>query len=405
VSTNAARRTDAISRALERIDWDFADENPSAPNMRLNGVHWYPATFVAPLIATMLDILTPEPAITVLDPFCGSGTAVLEAWYRGHDAAGADSNQFAIDISRARVKLVRYGSDKIGAALASDFERWRARVHADRAALAGAAEWAAIAEEAERWFVPRALEDIALTKRWIAHKAPERWRAVLRVLLSALLKRSSRVRDYHYTYIVDRSRVKSPALDDPRLAELFATKVRATFRAGANLRTALSERGLTDFDSPPAFTRALAGNLGHIGQESIDLVLTSPPYFGMNDYVRSQYLTSLVYPSTGYQRDLVAESGSRRDRTKEPALRSYIDDMTESFRECRRVLRSGGLIAMFLGHSRSRLARENDVVGQLGGRLDELGFEAVWRGERRIRFRKITSTPSSSEAVWILRRN
>lgn len=391
-----------VSRALDRIDWDFADENPSAPKMRLNGVHWYPATFVAPLIGTMLDILAPEGPARVLDPFCGSGTAPLEAWYRGHCALGTDSNAFAISLSRARVRLVRGGTAPLGRRLASEFETWAGTNQGNRDDLPQAI---GIANEASHWFVPEALRDIALTKAWVENEAPERWRSVLRVLLSSLLKRCSKVRDYHYTYIVDRSKVKSPALGDPDFSRLFAERLETIFRAGANMRAALREQGTINLDSPPSFRRAAAGDLRHIEAGEIDLILTSPPYFGMNDYVRSQYLTSLVFPSPAYQRDVDLESGSRRKRTSGPALTQYLADMRAGFAECERVLHPDGLIAIFLGHSQSRLARESNVVGQLAQELAELGFEEIWKGERRIRFRKITSTPSSSEYVWILRRS
>ena len=394
----------AVRMALDRVDWDFADENPSTPSMRLNGVHWYPATFVAPLIGTMLDILVPEGHANVMDPFCGSGTAPLEAWYRGHAAFGADSNAFAVRLSRARTKLVREGTSKQGEQLAASFVAYITGAQGDHGRTMQVDE-AGINPEAKRWFVPVALADIALAKSWIEIEAPERWRTTLRVLLSSLLKRGSRVRDYHYTYIVDRSRVKTPSEADPELARQFAERLKTALSAGANMRAALLQQGTIDLEKPPSFRRTQASNLSHVADGEIDVILTSPPYFGMNDYVRSQYLTWLVYPDSGFERDLELESGSRRMRTSKPALRRYLDDMERAFKECRRVLHHGGLLTVFLGHSQSRLAREEDVVGKLARSLEALDFTSIWKGERKIRFRKITSTPSSSEHVWILRRN
>lgn len=391
-----------VAKSLEQVDWDFADENPSAPNMRLNGVHWYPATFIAPLVANMLDILAPDGRARILDPFSGSGTAPLEAWYRGHSASGSDTNSFAIALARSRVKLVREGSSALGERMSAEFREFHSQAHTDRACPPAIRD--EDAAELERWFVPDVVQDVAIVKGWIEGAAPDRWRPTLRVLLSSVLKRCSRVRDYHYTYIVDRSRVKKPAESNPELARQFAERVEFSFRAGANMRAALREQGRVQLEKPPTFTRASSGNLAHIETGEIDIVLTSPPYFGMNDYVRSQYLTSLVYPSKSFDRDLSVESGSRRMRSSEPALRRYLGDMTDAFSEAHRVLRKGGLIAIFMGHSQSKLAREANVLGQLTAALEGLGFDPIWQGERRIRFRKITSTPSSSEHVWILRR-
>jgi hypothetical protein len=395
---------EAVSRGLSRIDWDFADENPSSVNMRLNGVHWYPATFIAPLIGTLLDILAPEPPVSLFDPFSGSGTAPIEAWYRGHRAYGSDSSAFAVALAKSRVQLIRHASADTGTRLAQQAQGWCDRVARDSHARSEAERFASILPEAARWFVPDALRDIAAAKWWIETEAPQDWRETLRVLLSSILKRSSIVREYHYTYIVDRSRVENPWRDNPQLAETFTQKLITAFHGAAHLRTALRERGRIDLDGPPAFDRCSATEIKSVDNGAADVIVTSPPYFGMNDYVRSQYLTSLVYPSADFERDLGEESGSRRQRRSEPALAKYLADMDAAFDECFRILKPDGLLALFLGHSRSRLAREADVVGRLGTLLDARGFEAVWKGERRIRFRKITSTPSSSEFVWIFRR-
>lgn len=394
-----------LASALDRIDWDFADENPSTVNMRQNGVHWYPATFVAPLIGTLLDILGPERPATVLDPFCGSGTAALESWFRGYRALGSDNNSFAVALCKARVNILRHGSARTGERIAGQFERWAAGARSEAGTLARAHEFAGIDPEAARWFVPAAVDDIALVKSWVEHHAPARWRASLRVLLSSLLKRSSRVRDYHYTYIVDRSRVANPAVADPQVGRLFAQKLRSTHLAAERLRAVLLEQGLANLEQPPVLSRARAERLAHIEDGAVQLILTSPPYFGMNDYVRSQYLTSLVYPSEDYERDLRLESGSRRDRNSPAALAAYVKDMEASFKECRRVLDPDGQLVLFLGHSRSRLARESGLLERLMEILTREGFEKHWAAQRRIRFRKITSTPSSSEHVWVLRRS
>ena len=48
--------------------------------------------------------LTASPAapLTVLDPFCGSGTVLLEAALRGHLAIGVDVNPLARLLSRVK---------------------------------------------------------------------------------------------------------------------------------------------------------------------------------------------------------------------------------------------------------------------------------------------------------------
>ena len=64
-------------------------------------IHWYPAKMFYKIPAEILASLTAE-TLTVLDPFCGSGTVLLEAALRGHSAIGIDVNPLARLISRVK---------------------------------------------------------------------------------------------------------------------------------------------------------------------------------------------------------------------------------------------------------------------------------------------------------------
>lgn len=80
-------------------DWDF----PASPR-RVGDVHPYPARFIPELPALALDCLGASGP--VLDPFCGSGTTLVEAVRRGQRALGVDLNPIACLISR--VKTTRW---------------------------------------------------------------------------------------------------------------------------------------------------------------------------------------------------------------------------------------------------------------------------------------------------------
>lgn len=96
-STGAAARPD-VDLFLE-ADWDF----PGSPR-RSGDVHPYPARFIPEVPALALDCLRPNGP--VLDPFCGSGTTLVESVQRGHSAIGIDLNPIACLMSR--VKTTRW---------------------------------------------------------------------------------------------------------------------------------------------------------------------------------------------------------------------------------------------------------------------------------------------------------
>jgi site-specific DNA-methyltransferase (cytosine-N4-specific) len=87
---------DIIGRLAE-IDWGFSEiELVDVISL----IHPYPARFTAALPRTLIRILGVPSDTAVLDPFCGSGTTLLEAHSVGIPAVGIDLNPIACLISR-----------------------------------------------------------------------------------------------------------------------------------------------------------------------------------------------------------------------------------------------------------------------------------------------------------------
>ena len=75
-----------------------------------NLIHQYPAKLLSniPYFFLQSDLFCPKNGV-VLDPFCGSGTVMLEANISGRNAYGADANPLAVLI--AQVKTTYISSD------------------------------------------------------------------------------------------------------------------------------------------------------------------------------------------------------------------------------------------------------------------------------------------------------
>ena len=65
-------------------------------------LHWYPAKMFHRIPAAILEALRLPPGSTVLDPFCGSGTVLVEALSHNCSAIGMDLHPLARMISRAK---------------------------------------------------------------------------------------------------------------------------------------------------------------------------------------------------------------------------------------------------------------------------------------------------------------
>jgi len=70
-----------------------------------HGIHPYPAKMVPQIAREIIRRFTKEKAL-VLDPFCGSGTVLLEALIAGRNGIGIDTNPLACLIARAKTTVL-----------------------------------------------------------------------------------------------------------------------------------------------------------------------------------------------------------------------------------------------------------------------------------------------------------
>jgi hypothetical protein len=97
-----ARDLRQADQRLRRIDWDFIDSQSESP---FSALHWHPCRFVSQIPASLIGILCP-PGGVVLDPFCGSGTVLVEAQRLGRRSIGVDLNPISCLITRAKTAAV-----------------------------------------------------------------------------------------------------------------------------------------------------------------------------------------------------------------------------------------------------------------------------------------------------------
>ena len=88
--------------ALDLISWDFKDFKTQ---YLTHHFHSYPARFIPQIPKTFIKLFTEEGDI-VIDPFCGCGTAIVEAFLNGRDSIGNDFNPLACLITRTKAHLI-----------------------------------------------------------------------------------------------------------------------------------------------------------------------------------------------------------------------------------------------------------------------------------------------------------
>jgi len=322
-------------------------------------VHGFPARMhpatARKLVATVLEdrARSAEPP-TVLDPFCGSGTVLVEGLRAGARAIGVDINPVAVSIATAktwtavgtrRAELRRSGRRIAGMAL----EEGKA---ARRAGYQTPAERAPRGVDAKlrnrrlsEWFAPhvrRELEHMSGAIERIGGSDRELGVALEVVLSSVLYKVSRRASDTDPSRVERRVGRGAAARQFERRVEELCVGLTALARTAPE---------------PGQVLCGDARQLARLGLKAgiADAVVSSPPYAGTYDYV-DQHRLRLDFLGLDAEGFREAEIGSRRGfrgnaAERRHARRRWDRDLAATFAEMARVLVPKGRAAVVMGDS------------------------------------------------------
>jgi site-specific DNA-adenine methylase len=88
-----------VTNKLGEEDWSFAGEDTK---YLTHGFHPYPARMMPLIAKRVIEMYATREDDIVLDPFCGSGTVLVEALIHDRDTIGFDINPHAVLIARAK---------------------------------------------------------------------------------------------------------------------------------------------------------------------------------------------------------------------------------------------------------------------------------------------------------------
>jgi DNA modification methylase len=417
-------------------DLDFHGEDSGYAS---HNIHSFPAKFPPQLPRKFIEGLT-TPGDVVLDPMMGSGTTVLEAYLSGRHGVGFDIDPLAFMLTKAKVtplnaRLIAQVGGKIleQAQLAAREQRhelvrelenrWDSKTRdfidywfapetqIDLLALMTEIEQI---EDAElRTFFALAFSAIIITKSGgvslafdLAHTRPHRAKVVIgtsgEVILGSKLAGSSSRRVRFLT-----KTLRSPFREFEKRVEQNLSGLRESNSDGVQPYL----EGLFEPEPGRIEPHIALGNAQGLplDDDSIDLIVTSPPYASNAiDYMRAHKfsLAWMGYPVdelgqkrreyiggeavTGFDfedlpdktRQVVADI-SDRDEKKSRVLRRYFSEMARTLREMFRVLRPGKAAIVVVGSSvmRGRNTETHTCLAEIGR---QIGFEIPGIGVRNL---------------------
>jgi hypothetical protein len=289
------------------------------------------------------------PGGRVLDPFCGSGTVLVETRLAGRRAIGIDANPLAIELAWLKTRGATAAErDALLEAAAAAAE------HADERRRARSGPTRPYGRADRDLFDTHVLLELDGLKAGISRLSDGFERRALMLVLSSLFTKVSR-----------RRAETSGHHQEKRLASGFT--LRFFIEKAKDLATRLTafESKLPERAPPVELAVGDARRLTHVRPRSIDLAITSPPYPGVYDYhdQHAARLRWLGLSARGFER---AEVGARRRYSRltyERALENFRREFSPCLAELARCLSPAGAAVLVMADS---------VLGQRAVHTDEL---------------------------------
>ncbi|HLF90889.1 MAG TPA: DNA methyltransferase [Anaerolineales bacterium] len=401
-------------------DLDFHGQDSSYAS---HNFHSFPAKFPPQLPRTFIEHFT-EPGDAILDPMMGSGTSVLEAFLHGRQGIGVDIDPLALLLTQVKVTPldrheIKVTCQKVVEGVVDHLNRnGNSNGHIPET-------WDKNTKKfVDYWFAPDTQCELLALLQEIQKIEDENIRAFFELAFSAIIitksggvslafdlahtrpHRAKVVYSREGNIILGHELAKS---DDPRIE--FLTKTLRTPLEEFQKRVEKNLQGIVHRkpNQYPAILKAGDAQCLPLERESVDLIVTSPPYASNAiDYMRAHKF-ALIW--LGHSIDELSErrgeyigGESIRDFEFEPlptfaekvigsigdldvkkglVLRRYYSEMTCTLREMYRVLRPGKGAVVVVGNSimRGKDTQTAECLAEIG---KALGFEVPKIGVRNL---------------------
>jgi len=315
----------SVQDILESIDWDFAN----APTQSgVHGIHPYPAKFIPQIPQHLISSFHPGDGLAVFDPFCGSGTTLVEAVKAGLPAIGLDLHPLATLIAKVK-------ATPLGRSLSPLAHEVVKAARKNRHPIPDI-------PNVDHWFRKDIQQALASLIAEIAAVKEEDERDALKVAFSSIVVRvSNQESDTRYAAID-----KNVAAED-----VWRAFLRSVETLDLGISTAFG--GL--FDSQPRVTllnRNLLTTLARDITEPVGLLITSPPYPNAYEYwLYHKYRMYWLGMDPIKVRELEIGARPHYFRKNPKTAADFLADMTACFGLFRAVMVKRAYACVLIGRS------------------------------------------------------
>lgn len=327
---NTLPNANSVRAAVESSDWEYVNAETQCLT---HNVHRYSGKFIPQIAARAIEILSKE-GDTILDPYCGSGTTLLEAALLGRNSIGIDLSPLAALI--AKVKTTPIESSVLGeqvARLQKAVSEREAQTSKPLPLFSSEnLEQSADLDENEKWgdewfrkwFNDQALTDLLFLEAQIQNVADQDIRNLVKVAFSDILRKSSNAASGYPNVMFDKRRPERPRPLRPFLRSL----VKASQMVRELQGTTLSKHH-------PKIINASSTDMP-VEDDSVDAIVTHPPYIGSIPYAEYGLLSLKWLGHDPKTLDRALTGGRRQSKD---VVERFAADYQIFMKECHRTLK------------------------------------------------------------------
>lgn len=335
-------------------EWSFADVKKAQTMYASHGYHKYPAKFIPQIVQKLLGQYS-APGDTVLDPFGGCGTTLIEAKLNGRHGVSVDVNKVAILITKA--KLQGINPEKLKKRNDALFDRIET-IDNRRSFYSDAHP------RLKYWFKRYQYNRLQAIYSCILEEKNSRVRTFFLCCFSNILKNCS----IWFAKSIKPMRDEDKVFREP--IEVFKRHLNYMTRMNEQYYQLLKEREILSNDCK--VIKGDARNL-KLADNSVDLIISSPPYVTSYEYADLHQLSTLWF---GYATDLSSIKKSfvgtstrirarhnissdmarltiglflQKRKRLAKSISNYYVDLERSFKQMYKVLKSGKKLCLILG--------------------------------------------------------
>jgi len=309
---------DAI-KFLDNIDWNF---KTTKTQYLSHTFHPYPARFIPQIPVTFIKLFTKEGE-TVLDPFAGCGTTLVEAFLHNRNAIGNDLNPLAVLISKVKTTLI--DEDRFR------YLNWKLSMLPS--------------------YINHQIEPNSINLP--SRKLSKVFTTDVVAKLMAIRKLLQEIRDEGYYELYDFVRVAFSSAIWSLIENSNNTDIISLFTSKISSMQKEMLKMVNNLENIPDI-KVICGDARSLSVENnvADLIVTSPPYVNALDYYRI-HMYNMLWLGMDFELFRKDEIGghSHHISNRFRLLSEYLGDMLRSLIEMNRVLKNGKLCVIVIGNS------------------------------------------------------